>query len=77
MNGVGAGTVGSHGGESPKTVGVQLPPLPLVLELVALYFDFIHDQFHSLFHRPSFLEDVLHERVPPVILNGMMAMSAR
>jgi hypothetical protein len=49
----------------------------VILELVELYFDLIHDQFHSLFHRSSFTEDVMHDRVPHVILNGMMAMSAR
>jgi hypothetical protein len=57
--------------------GSQLPAMVVILELVELYFDLIHDQFHSLFHRSSFTEDVMHDRVPHVILNGMMAMSAR
>lgn len=42
-----------------------------------LYFDFIHDQFHSLFHRPSILEDVKSGRASPVIVLSMMALSAR
>ncbi|RBQ97170.1 hypothetical protein VDGD_20188 [Verticillium dahliae] len=47
------------------------------LDLVRLYFDYIHDQFHSLFHRPSFIEDALQDRVPHSILFGMFALSAR
>lgn len=47
------------------------------MELLYLYFDFIHDQFHSLFHRPSLEEDVLRGTVPPIILYGIMALSAR
>jgi hypothetical protein len=54
-----------------------LPPPELCLELVHLYFDFIHDQFHSLFHRPSVVEDVQAGLAPPVIVFGMMALSAR
>jgi hypothetical protein len=42
-----------------------------------LYFDFIHDQFHHLFHRPSFLDEVRHERVPPILMYAIMALSAR
>lgn len=56
---------------------VELPPMPLRLELVALYFDYIHDQFHSIFHRPSFLDDVAQDRVPPVVLLAIFALSAR
>lgn len=55
----------------------SLPGLALRLDLVRLYFDYIHDQFHSLFHRPSFVEDVLRDRVPPAIICGMIALSAR
>ena len=55
----------------------QLPPKALCLELVHLYFDFIHDQFHSLFHKPSVIEDVEAGRAPPVIIFAMMALSAR
>ncbi|CZR53483.1 uncharacterized protein PAC_03362 [Phialocephala subalpina] len=54
-----------------------LPPLSICLELVNLYFDFIHDQFHSLFHRPSIVEEVESGRASPVILLAMMALSAR
>lgn len=56
---------------------IQLPPKAVCLELVELYFDYIHDQFHSLFHRPSFIEDVEKGRAPPVILFAILALSAR
>lgn len=57
--------------------GMPLPPLELCLELVELYFDLIHDQFHSLFHRPSFIELVRKRTAPRVLLFAMMALSAR
>jgi hypothetical protein len=47
------------------------------MELLGLYFNFIHDQFHSIFHRPSLEEDVLQGTVPPILLYGIMALSAR
>jgi hypothetical protein len=56
---------------------MPLPPLELCLELVELYFDLIHDQFHSLFHRPSFTEQVRNGTAPRVLLFAMMALSAR
>ncbi|KAJ4365954.1 hypothetical protein N0V95_000329 [Ascochyta clinopodiicola] len=55
----------------------DLPPVPLRLELVNLYFDYIHDQFHSMYHRPSFTEDVARERVPRIILLAVFALSSR
>ncbi len=57
--------------------GMPLPPRELCLELVELYFDLIHDQFHSLFHRPSFIEQVRKGTAPRVLLFAMMALSAR
>jgi hypothetical protein len=57
--------------------GMPLPPWELCLELVDLYFDLIHDQFHSLFHRPSFIEQVRKGTAPRVLLFAMMALSAR
>ena len=47
------------------------------MELVQLYFDYIHDKFHSLFHRPSMMEDVILRQAPPILLYGMLALSAR
>jgi hypothetical protein len=56
---------------------VTLPPQALITELVQLYFDLIHDCFHSLFHPPTFIEDVARGDAPPVIVFAMMALSAR
>lgn len=49
----------------------------LCFELVELYFKYIHDQLHSLFHRPSFMLDLHEGTAPLVLVYGMMAMSAR
>lgn len=46
-------------------------------ELVDLYFNYIHDQFHSMYHRSSFMEDVATEKVPEIVLLAMLALSAR
>lgn len=51
--------------------------MPLRLELVGLYFDYIHDQFHSIFHRPSFTQDVANDRIPSIILFAIFALSSR
>jgi len=61
----------------PRDVDLLLPDSGLCIELVGLYFDLIHDQFHSLFHRPSFMEDLLRGVAPKVLLFAMMAFSAR
>lgn len=45
--------------------------------LVALYMDHIHDKFHSLFHRPTIMEDVAQHRLPEVLLVAIIALSAR
>ena len=52
-------------------------PTTIVLEIVELYFDLIHDQFHTLFHRPTFTETVAKGTALPVILYAMIALSAR
>lgn len=54
-----------------------LADLALQVDLVNLYFDYVHDQFHSLFHHPTFREDVKQRRAPLVIVYAMMALSAR
>ncbi|RDW62820.1 hypothetical protein BP5796_11122 [Coleophoma crateriformis] len=64
-------------GEQSPDKYAQLPPMPLRLELIELYFDFIHDQFHHLFHRPTFLDDAVQQRVPPIIIYAISALSAR
>ena len=56
---------------------VELPSQGLCEELADLYFRFIHDTFHSLFHRPTMMQNVSHGTVPPVILYAMISLSAR
>lgn len=51
--------------------------LDIILELVDLYFDLIHDQFHTLFHRPTFTDEVAKGEGKPAILYAMLALSAR
>lgn len=69
-------TVQGPSNETAET-RMTLPPLELCLELVELYFDLIHDQMHSLFHRPSFIEQVKNGAAPRGLLFAMMALSAR
>lgn len=54
-----------------------LPEQPLCRDLVQLYFDYVHDKFHSLFHRPSLVEDMLRGQAPKILIYGMLALSAR
>ncbi|KAF5507518.1 putative transcriptional regulatory protein [Colletotrichum aenigma] len=49
----------------------------LCFELVELYFKYIHDCLHSLFHRPSFMLDLHEGTAPLALVYGMMALSAR
>lgn len=67
----------NQGASLPYPTHQDLPPMALRQELVGLYFDYIHDQFHSIYQRPSFMDDVLHDRVPEIILLAIFALSAR
>lgn len=73
----------SQQGENASSPGAettqahQLPPMELRLELVALYFEYIHDQFHCMYHRPSFVELVQRGRLPGIILFAIFALAAR
>ena len=42
-----------------------------------LYFDYIHDQFHSMYHKASFMDDVINDRVPHIVLYAIFALAAR
>lgn len=55
----------------------QHPSLQLQKELVALYFNEIHDTHHSIFHRPTVEQNVVNEKLPNVLLYSMMALGAR
>lgn len=45
--------------------------------LVDLYFQFIHDQPHSLFHKPTFKASVIDGTVSQTVLLSMLGLSAR
>lgn len=45
--------------------------------LVDLYFVYIHDKPHTLFHEPSFKASVLDKTVSRPLLLSMMGLSAR
>ncbi|KAF5003572.1 hypothetical protein FDECE_9886 [Fusarium decemcellulare] len=47
------------------------------IHLVDLYFQFIHNQPHSLFHEATFKQSVISGTVSQPVLLGMMGMSAR
>ncbi|KAI6784952.1 putative transcriptional regulatory protein -like protein [Emericellopsis cladophorae] len=69
----------SSGAPSPSSIqlGTPLPGIELILEIVHLYFDYIHDQFHCLFHRPTFIQDVTQGHVPEGLLFGILGLAAR
>lgn len=46
-------------------------------ELVGWYFRVIHDKHHSLFHQPSFEQDLENGSIPEVILYAILALGAR
>lgn len=48
-----------------------------VLYLVDLYFRFIHDSPHSLFHEPTFKVSVVEGHVSQPVLLAMLGLSAR
>jgi hypothetical protein len=54
-----------------------LSDLSLCEELVSLYFRYIHDKFHSIFHRPRLMESVANRTVPKIILYAIASLSAR
>lgn len=67
--------------EAPGIVSLPekctLPDQPLCIELVELYFDYVHDKFHSLFHRPSLIDDIRRGATPEILIHGILALSAR
>ncbi|OQV05348.1 Fungal specific transcription factor domain-containing protein [Cladophialophora immunda] len=60
-----------------QSITTDLPSQPLCIDLVELYFRYIHDTFHSLFHPPSVMEDVINGTIPRVLLFAMISLSAR
>ncbi|GIZ41215.1 hypothetical protein CKM354_000452800 [Cercospora kikuchii] len=56
---------------------VELPPAAVCFHLATLYFDYIHDQLHTLFQKPQFMADLAMNRTSPVIAYAMIALAAR
>jgi len=60
----------------PK-ISSLIPRKSIVAELVDLYFQFIHNTAHTLFHVPSFYLDFEAGTVPELVLLAIMALSSR
>ncbi|ATY66663.1 Fungal specific transcription factor [Cordyceps militaris] len=54
-----------------------LPPTDLCLELIHLYFRYVHVSFHVLFHKPSFLDAYARGSLPRILLLAVMGLAAR
>jgi hypothetical protein len=54
-----------------------LPPATVCFHLATLYFDYVHDQLHTLFQKPTFMTDMVMNKTPPVIMFAVVALSAR
>jgi hypothetical protein len=59
------------------TDDVVLPPSAVCFHLATLYFDYVHDQLHTLFQKPTFMADMVMNKCPPVIMFAVVALSAR
>jgi hypothetical protein len=59
------------------TEDVTLPPPAVCFHLATLYFDYVHDQLHTLFQKPAFMADMVMNKCPPVIMFAVVALSAR
>lgn len=56
---------------------IQPPYSEEIIYLVDLYFEYIHDKPHSLFHEPSLKGSVLDGTVSRTVLLSMIGLSAR
>lgn len=54
-----------------------MPPVDVCIDLCCLYFRYIHDTFHSLFHQASVEEDIANGTLPPVLLLGIIGLASR
>lgn len=61
---------------SPQAI-CDTPDHELITELVALYFDLIHDKQHILFHPPSFLVQYHAGQVTDFLIWAMAALASR
>ena len=56
---------------------VSLPPPDACIEIASAYFTYIHDPSHNLFHRPSFMTELLRGEIAEQILYCVVALAAR
>lgn len=68
-----------YGAALPLKIHAQhdLPSIALRQELTSLYLDYIHNQFHSMYSPATLMDDVENDRVPPIVLFAILALSAR
>ncbi|KAL6238323.1 hypothetical protein BDW75DRAFT_201524 [Aspergillus navahoensis] len=75
----------STGGNGPLNLPVAMPDAPLGglasreiwVELVQLYFRFIHDIAHTIFHEPTYLLRLYNGTAPMTQIYAMCALAAR
>lgn len=69
---------GLHRGFSSSSLSIyEAPDHDLCLELIALYFDIIHDKQHVLFHPPTFVAQYHAGQAPEFLVWGMAALVSR
>lgn len=85
LNGFSAGAASPHVLRSVRPQPQPKPPrqsplvtAPVVVsELVALYFRFVHNTAHTLFHEASFIRRLNEGRAPMLHIHAMCALAAR
>lgn len=65
----------THKGTSDEPL--RLPEISLLLEITSLYFDYIHDVFHSLFHKSTFIQDLIDGKISDAILFAIVGLALR
>jgi hypothetical protein len=71
------GVFSPYNNDHGATDDVVLPPSAVCFHLATLYFDYVHDQLHTLFQKPAFMADMVMNKCPPVIMFAVVALSAR
>ena len=68
-----------NGDRSPRALPATLSTREgeEITYLLELYFQYYHDQPHSLFHEATFKQDAASNLVPKQVLYAMMGISAR
>jgi hypothetical protein len=70
-------TSSDHGLKRWQTPSTSLPPRQTCIDVTKLYFQYIHDTFHSLFHPPSVIKEVEDGTIPKILLLGIISLAAR